>query len=59
MYDVNILVFADETGKDTQDSIRRYGFAVSGQVPQSRLRLARGERTLVIAAISSSGLNWL
>ena len=56
MYNMNMLVFADEIRKDSQDSIRRYGYAVNGQVPQSRLKLARGERTSVIAAISSSGL---
>ena len=33
MYNVNMLVFADETGKDAQDSIRRYGYAVQGQTP--------------------------
>ena len=56
MYNVNMLVFADETGKDARDSIRRYGYAVQGQTPQSTVRLTRGERTSVIAAISCTGL---
>ena len=38
MYSTNMLVFADETGKDTRDWIRRYGYAVQGQAPQSSIR---------------------
>ena len=56
MYNANMLVFADETGKDTRDCIRRFGYAVQGQTPQSSLRLTRGERTSVIAAISHTGI---
>ena len=56
MYNVNMLVFADETGKDARDCISRYGYAVQGQTPQSALRLTRGQRTSVIAAISCIGL---
>ena len=56
MYHVNMLMFADETGKDAQDCIRRYGYAVQGQAPQSALRLTRGQRTSIIAAISYTGL---
>ena len=56
MYNANMFVFADETGKDLRDSIRRYGYAIQGQVPQVSVTLARGTRISTIAAISCSGL---
>lgn len=34
MYRSSMLVFADETGKDAQDSARRFGYALRGQTPQ-------------------------
>jgi len=51
-----MLVFADETGKDKRDCVRKFGYAVQGQTPLSSLRLTRGERTSVIAAISCTGI---
>ncbi|XP_065908769.1 uncharacterized protein [Dysidea avara] len=56
MYNTNMLVFADETGKDSRDSIRRYGYAIRGEVPHSTITLTRGTRISTIAAISCSGL---
>ena len=56
MHNVNMFVFADETGKDKRDSLRRYGYAVQGTTPQSRLQLSRGDRISNIAAISCTGL---
>jgi len=56
MYNTNMLVFADETGKDSRDSIRRYGYAVQGEVAQSAITMTRGTRISTIAAISCSGL---
>jgi len=34
-----MLVLADESEKDRYDSIRRYGYAVQGNTPQSTLRI--------------------
>ena len=46
-----MLVFADETGKDSQDSIRRYRYAVQGKVVQSPITLTRETRISTIAAL--------
>jgi len=51
MYNTNMLVFADETGKDSRDSIRRYGYAVQGEVAQSAITMTRGTRISTIAAM--------
>ena len=56
MYNVNMFVVVDETGKDKHDSIRRYGYAVQGTTPQSILQLSRGDRISTVAAISCTGL---
>ena len=56
MYKTNMLVFADETGKDARDCARRFGYALRGQTPQAPHSFNRGVRTSVIAAISSTGL---
>ena len=50
------FVVVDETGKDLRDFIRRYSYAIQGQVPQTSTILARGTRISKIAAISCSGL---
>ena len=56
MYEANMLVFADETGKDERDCLRRFGYALRGQTPQCTQVFRRGTRISTIAAISSSGL---
>ena len=56
MYKSNMLVFADETGKDGRDCLRRFGCALRGQTPQCSSDLRRGTRTSAIAAISASGV---
>ena len=42
-YNANMLVFADETGKDKHDSIRRYGYATQGKTPVITPTCKRGE----------------
>lgn len=56
MYKSNMLVFADKTGKDGRDCLRRFGYALNGQVPQCLQVFNRGTRLSAIAAISTSGL---
>ena len=56
MYKSSMLVFADETGKDGRDCLRRFGYALKGQTPQCSQLLRRGTRTSAIAAISTTGL---
>ena len=56
MYKSNMLVFADETGKDGRDCLRRFGYALKGQTPQCSQVFRRGTRLSAIAAISTSGL---
>ena len=56
MYKPDMLVFADETGKDGRDCLRRFGYALKGHVPQCNQVFKRGTRVSAIAAISTSGL---
>ena len=56
MYKSSMLVFADETGKDGRDCLRRFGYALKGQTPQCLQVFRRGTRLSAIAAISTSGL---
>lgn len=51
-----MFVWADETGSDARDHIRRFGYALRGMTPQSHRLLARGKRVNAIVALSSSGL---
>ena len=56
MYKANMLVFADETGKDGRDCLRRFGYALKGHTPQYNQVFKRGTRISAIAAISTSGV---
>ena len=51
-----MLDFVDETGKDSRDSITRYGYAVQSEVAQSAITMTRGTRISTIAALTCSGL---
>lgn len=60
MYKANMLVFADETGKDGRDCLRRSSYALKGHTPQYNQVLKRGMRVSAIAAISTSTwCHWL
>lgn len=52
LYEQNMLVFIDETGKDRRDSLRRYGYTLRGTIPRSHKMLIRGERISVIGIMT-------
>ena len=55
-YKKEMFVFIDETGADSRDYIRRFGYAIQGEAPVYHRWLARGKRISAIAAISCDGL---
>jgi transposase len=55
-YTRDMFVWADETGSDARDMLRRYGYAIRGHRAEVRRLYVRGSRISSIAAISSSGL---
>ena len=52
----NTLIFVDETGADTRNFIRKYGYSRRGKPLQSHKMLVRGERVSAIACMSVAGL---
>ena len=56
MLNPNMFVWADETGTDRRDSIRKYGYDLRGTRAVSHRFLSRGKRINVIAAMSTSGI---
>ena len=52
----NTLIFVDETGADTRNFIRKYGYSRHGKPLQSHKMLVRGERVSAIACMSVAGL---
>ena len=55
-YKADMLVFADETGFDWRNIIRRKGYSLRGKPAISKQLIVRGVHVSVIAAISSKGL---
>ena len=55
-YKKEMFVFIDETGSDSRDHIRRFGYAIQGEASVYHRWLARGKRISAIAAISCDGL---
>ena len=51
-----MFVWADETGTDKRDQLRKYGYALRGVTPVYHRSLSRGERINAMTAITSSGL---
>ena len=51
-----MLVFADETGADRQNSLRRYGYSLRGKTPRSHVLFVRGKRISAVACMSCTGL---
>ena len=49
-------VFLDETGCDSRDQIRRYGYSLIGEPPVHHRFLNRGTRISTICALSQEGL---
>lgn len=56
LYNKEMYVWLDETGCDRRNYMRKYGYALKGQVPQCHRLLVRGERISAIAAIATDGL---
>lgn len=50
------LVWLDETGSNSKDHIRRFGYAIRGTTPVSHRLLIRGKRVNAIAALASDGI---
>ena len=55
-FDVNMLVFIDETGCDRHDILHKYGYFFRGIPPVCWQIFSRGQRISAIAAISADGL---
>ena len=56
MFTADKFVWIDESGSDTRNYIRKFGYSVRGITPVSHRFFYRGKRTNAIAAISSTGL---
>ena len=52
----DMLVWVDETGSDSRDNARRYGYALRGVTPTTHRFVYRGRRTNAMAAMASSGI---
>ena len=48
--------WVDETGADSRDHIREYGYSLQGMTPESKRLLAWGERTNAVGGLTSSGI---
>ena len=56
MYKKELFVWLDETGCDNRSYMRKYGYAIRGDVPVCRRLLVRGQRISAIAAIATDGI---
>lgn len=56
LFDVNQLVWVDETGCDRRDHIRKFGYSLRGVSPIYNRLLHRGERISAIGAMCTGGL---
>ena len=55
-FDINMLVWLDETGTDKRDQLRKYGYALRGDTPHYHRLLSRGQRTNAIACMCIEGI---
>ena len=56
LYNLQVLVWLDETGSDKRNFLRKYGYSLRGERAVKHTFLSRGKRINVILAISSSGV---
>ena len=56
MFSKDMFVWVDESGSDSKDQLRKYGYALRGERAVCRRLLVRGKRVSAIAAISTEGL---
>ena len=55
-FNVNQLVWVDETGCDRRDNVRKMGYAMKGERPVYHRHLHRGQRISAVAALCSDGV---
>ena len=51
-----MFVFADETGSDNRNTMRKFGYALRGVTPLCHRVLCRGRRINAVSAISTNGV---
>ena len=56
MFPQDMFVWVDESGSDSKDQLRKYGYALRGERAVCRKLLVRGKRVSAIAALSTEGL---
>ena len=56
MFKREMFVWTDESGSDSRNHIRKYGYALRGMTPECHRLLVRGTRINAIAAMSSDGM---
>jgi transposase len=55
-FDINQIVWLDETGCDRRDHLRKFGYALRGQRPVYHRLLHRGKRVSIVAAMCTDGV---
>ena len=56
MFSEDMFIWVDESGSDSKDQLRKYGYALCGERAVCRRLLVRGKRVSAIAALSTEGL---
>ena len=56
MFSEQMFLWVDESGSDSKDQLRKYGYALRGERAVCRRLLVRGKRVSAIAALSTEGL---
>ena len=56
LFSQDMFVFADETGSDNRNTIRKFGYALRGVTPICQRVLCRGRRVNAVSAISTNGV---
>ena len=56
LYRRESLIFVDETGTDSKDAVRSYGYSLRGKPLKAQKLLVRGEHVSAIAAMSMDGI---
>ena len=55
-YRADMFVFVDESGTDSRDSLRRFGYGMRGKRTRAHKLIARGKHITVTAAMSINGM---
>ena len=56
MFRRDMFAWADKTGADNRDHVRKYGYAIQGITPTCTRLLVRGKRINAIVGMSSNGI---